>query len=56
MCNLCVCYAHKQVVPYSCRTKGRVSTATQELPSFTLASVPARSLPGDLFLLAPLNN
>ena len=56
MCNLCVCSAHKQVVPYSCRTMAHVLTATQGLPPFTLPSVPARSLPGDLFLLAPLNN
>ena len=56
MCNLCLCSAHKQVVPYSCRTKARVLNATQELPSFTLSSITARSLPGDIFLLAPLNN
>ena len=55
MCGLCVCSAHKQVVPYSCRTKARVLTATQGLPSVTLSSVPARSLPGDIFLSAPLN-
>ena len=41
--------AHGQVLPYGSRSKARLLTATWELPSFTLSSIPARGLPGGLF-------
>ena len=46
---VCVYSAHRQVLPYSSRSKARLLTATQGLPSFTLSSIPTRGLPGGLF-------
>ena len=37
-----VCSAHRQVLSYSSRSKARLLTATQGLPSCILSSIPAR--------------
>ena len=47
--TVCVYSAHRQVLPYSSRSKVSLLTATYGLPFFTRSSIPTRSLPGGIF-------